>query len=99
MMLVAVGHEVIPLLILQGRYEKALDMAVETWAATVASMRMHENLRDLASMVLDVEATLGAKPNEAWNQAEREAASMGLLPLVFHLGTIALTDPDRARIL
>ncbi len=55
------------LLILQGRYEKALDMARETCAATVASMRMHKNLRDLANMELDVEATLGAKPNEAWN--------------------------------
>ncbi len=62
-------------------------------------MRMHENLRDLASMELDIEVALGSKPNEAWNQAEREAAFMGLLPLVFHLGTIALTDPDRARIL
>ncbi len=99
MILVAVGHEVIPLLILQGRYEKALDVALETCAATVASMLMHENLRDLASMELDIEATLGSKPNEAWNQAEREAAYMGLLPIVFHLGTIALTDPDRASIL
>jgi len=50
-------------------------------------------------MELDIEDTLGAKPNEAWNQAEREASSLSLLPLVFHLGTIALTDPDRARTL
>src|SRR5260370_12831946 len=62
-------------------------------------MRMHENLRDLARMELDIEAALGSEPNEAWNQAEREAAYMGLLPLVFDLGTIALTDPDRARTL
>lgn len=60
-------------------------------------MRTHENFRDMASMELDIEATLGAKPNEAWSQAEREAASLSLVPLVFHLGTIALTDPDRAR--
>jgi len=99
MLLVVVGRELIPLLLLQGRYETALDLALETCAATVASMRTHENLHDVASMELVIEATLGAKPNEAWNQAEQEAASLGLLPLVFHLGTIALTDPDRARTL
>ena len=99
LLLVVVGREVIPLLLLQDRYEAALDLALETCAATVASMRTHENLHDVASMELDLEATLGAKPNEAWDQAEREAASLGLLPLVFQIGSIALTDPDRARIL
>jgi hypothetical protein len=97
--LMAVGLKAGPLLIDSGQYEKAIDVALETAAASVATMRIFNDVQDLISFELEIEDILGTKPNEAWNQVEKEAVFKSLIPIVFHIGTITLTDQDRSHAL
>jgi hypothetical protein len=84
----------IPSLVKQQRYEEALDIALEVGLISKALSLHHTAGGNVLSPDFDAKAVLGSKPNGHWSDAEYQAAQMGLLPCIFHLGLLALTSPE-----
>lgn len=87
----------IPHLLLDDRYAEVLDLALESGAICIADRQHRQAGGEPLASNLDVEAILGLKPNELWQQAEGDAAVMGLLPIAFRLSTVASSQPELAQ--
>ncbi|BAZ78740.1 hypothetical protein NIES50_73730 (plasmid) [Aulosira laxa NIES-50] len=92
------GTNAIPHLLLDSRYVEVLDFAIETGAILIASKQRFDAGMNALEPNLNVEALLGSKPNELWLRAERDAATMGLLPIVFRLATVAISQPELIQV-
>lgn len=77
------------------RYEDELDVSLSTGKIIVAS-EIEESKGRAIDTGFDPETTLGAKPSEEWSKAEAKAAMLGLVPVMFRLATIHLTDETQA---
>jgi hypothetical protein len=88
--------EALPYLLLNARYAEVLDFAMDAGASFVASMQLLQLGQVPQGLDLDVETILGNKPSELWRNAEHHAALVGLLPVVFQIGTVALRSFELA---
>ncbi|MEG4940748.1 hypothetical protein [Microcoleus sp. F4-D5] len=89
--------EALPYLLLNARYAEVLDFAMDAGASFVAGMQLLQLGQVYQVFDLDVETILGNKPSELWRKAEHNAALVGLLPVVFRIGTVALRSIELAR--
>jgi muconolactone delta-isomerase len=92
-----VSADMIPYLVLEHRYAEALDIALEAGMISVALREQHKRGGDVLERDLEITELLGARPSEAWQHAEYQAAQIALLPAMFSLGLIAMDNPDQAR--
>jgi len=88
--------EALPYLLLNARYAEVLDFAMDAGASFVANMQLLQLGQVPQGLDLDVETILGNKPSELWRNAEHHAALVGLLPVVFQIGTVALRSFELA---
>jgi tetratricopeptide (TPR) repeat protein len=88
----ALATGTLPYLLENDRYAEVLDAALEAAPIYVATWKAGQEGRDLP-LVYDVSEALGPRPNHWWQQAERSAALTSLLPIVFRLGTLLISDP------
>ncbi|MEG4418116.1 hypothetical protein QUA70_05845 [Microcoleus sp. LAD1_D5] len=89
--------EAFPYLLLDARYAEVLDFAMDAGAFFAASTQLLQIGQLPQGFELDVETILGNKPSEIWRKAEHNAALVGLLPVVFRIGTVALRSVELAR--
>lgn len=89
--------EAVPYLLLDARYAEVLDFAMDAGAFFAASTQLLQIDQVPQGFDLDVETILGNKPSELWRKAEHNAALVGLLPVVFRIGTVALRSVELAR--
>ncbi|MEG3853165.1 hypothetical protein [Microcoleus sp. Z1_C4] len=89
--------EAVPYLLLDARYAEVLDFAMDAGAFFAASTQLLQIGQVPQGFDLDVETILGNKPSELWRKAEHNAALVGLIPVVFRIGTVALRSVELAR--
>jgi len=94
------GFILIPHLLNTDRYANAIDLALEASAILRASyihqQRGGGKTLPLGPGVLDVDSTLGVRPNDSWRQVEFDSLSMGILPAVLRINTVTLLDRKAA---
>ena len=88
--------QVVPLLILRGRYAEAIDLSVEAATITTAGQKRGKRKGLLLKAGFDVAAALGPKPGNEWNEAERNSITFGLFPVACHLATELLEGSEEA---
>ena len=91
------SEDYLPFMICSDRYAETLDVAVSAGIARVTTLEVHRTGGDSLSSELNAEAILGAKPNALWNRGEYYAAIIGLLPIAFRIGTLAVNQIEHAR--
>jgi len=84
-------------LVLERRYAEALDIALEAGMISVALREQHKRGGDILARNLEITELLGDKRSEAWQHAEYQATQIGLLPIIFSLGLIAIDRPDQVH--
>jgi len=94
------GFILIPHLLNTDQYANAIDLALEASAILRASY-MHQQqgggkTLPLGPDVLNIDSTLGVQPNESWRQVEFDSLSVGILPAVLRINTVALLDRKAA---
>ncbi len=84
----------IPYLLFNNRHTEVLDLALDAGAVWTA---IFQQIRQTGTFPrefeLNVDAVLGNKPNELWQKAEYNSVQIGLIPVIFRIGTIALSQP------
>jgi hypothetical protein len=88
----------IPQLIVDDRYDEAMEAALDHGAVLVA--RLLERRAGRGSVLqsnVNAETILGERPNGNWSQAESQAAMAGILPAAVRICWLALDRPDAAR--
>jgi hypothetical protein len=96
-LLSVLAWDLIPLYLKQGKFDEAISLAIEASNITAAGIKIHRAGATLWARV-DVEAILGPKSNPEWLSAEKEAMLLLCVPLVAHLGRLALDRPDTAAL-
>ena len=76
------GEVLIPNMIMQNEFDKALDYAFESSTALVASAVAHRTAMPDIRERQDAFELLGAKPNEDWRQAEQLYLLIGVIPSI-----------------
>ena len=77
------ADEVIPQLIVAGKFDEALDYAFEASTAAVAAFVAHrENPHSDIRVKLEAIELLGKKPNNDWRTAEQDFLFMGVIPVM-----------------
>lgn len=87
----------IPYLLQNDRYSESLDFALESQAISVAIGEERRAGRDTTRIDFDFDAILGSGSNNLRQKAEYYAAMAGLLPMAFRIGTLKITQVERAR--
>jgi nucleoside phosphorylase len=82
-------------IVLADRYEDAIDAALDI-GKTIVATEIEKASGRVVDARFDPDAALGAKPSERWDKAEAKAAMHGLVPIMFRLGAIKLTDEAQA---
>ena len=85
----------LPHIVLADRYEDAIGAAFDIGKSIIAT-EIEKTSGRVVDARFDPDAALGAKPSEWWNKAEAKAAMHGLVPIMFRLGAIKLTDEAQA---
>jgi hypothetical protein len=88
------GHNLFPLLVQRSEFADAIDVAVEFCVAMRASMQRHGEGQPTLQMGLNAAEVLGAKPGEAWTNAERDVAVQALPAIMTGLGERSVNDDD-----
>jgi len=78
-------------------YAQVLDMALDASYASIAVRELSKNKDYVLDLSFDVTDFLGAKPNDLWNEAEKNSAVIGLLPSTFRILTTSLEDRELAE--
>ena len=93
------GSRALPTFVVEDRLDEAVDLALEFCAAAEAIKVWRDQGKHLLEEHVSVLDALGQKPNEHWNLAEFWAIQQGVIPCVFRIATVALSDQDRAVLL
>lgn len=89
----ALGQQALAPLLLHGRYAEAIDAAVESCVAVVACDERRKQGSPCLESGLVPTDVLGPKPNDLWKFAEHQAVPEALIPLLFCLGKLKLSNP------
>lgn len=84
-------------LIREDKFVEALDVARDLGVTTVAVNTLGPTNREYLRHGFDAYSVLGDRPNERWQAAEYYATLLGLVPIMFRISTIRLTDTTRAE--
>ncbi len=93
----SMGERVITHLLLADRFDDALGVALDIGPAYQAMQEERRQGINIRGVRLPIEDLLGPRPGRPWYFADFRSAIAGLAPVAFHLSTIALEQPDRAR--
>ncbi|MCK4658274.1 MAG: hypothetical protein KAV82_02025, partial [Phycisphaerae bacterium] len=88
------GYTLFPLLVERNEFAEAIDVAVEFCVAMKASMERHRKGQLDLQMGLNAGDVLGAKPSEAWTNAERDVAIQALPAIMTSLGEKSLNEDE-----
>lgn len=94
------GFVLIPYLFNTDQYSNALDLALEVSAVSRACYIYETQgggkTLPLGPDVLNIDSILGARPSDSWRQVEIDSLTVGILPAVLRLNTVALQDRKAA---
>jgi hypothetical protein len=90
------GSRALPTFVVEDRLDEAVDLALEFCAAAEAIKVWRDQGKHFLKERISLLDALGQKPNEHWNLAEFWAIQQGVIPCLFRIGTVALSDHDRA---
>lgn len=86
--------QLLPFLIKQNQISEALDYSNRCWKLLVAMKIYKDQGGDVADHNLSVDALLGDTPNEKWVDPETRAFYNGLLPILFEIGRVSVTNVE-----
>jgi hypothetical protein len=91
------GEKVIPHLLMAGRFDDALGVALDLGPAYQGLREERRRGIGIHDARPSIDELLGPKPGRPWFYADFRSALAGLIPVAFYLSTIALEQIDRAR--
>lgn len=96
------GFILIPHLLNADQYSNALDLALEASAILRASYMYHQQRGGgtfpLGPEILNIDSIFGVRPNDSWRQVESDSLSVGILPTVLRINTVALVNRKAAAL-
>jgi hypothetical protein len=92
--LISLSRNIIPQLVLENRYVEVLDLAVEVGALLMAHSQSRQSIPESE---IDIQSVLGSRENDIWRFAESSALFLGVVPIVFQIAGIAISQPELAR--
>lgn len=88
---------IIPSLLNENRFSDALDLALEAATITVACAKYGKKTLPLGADELNVNETLGPKPNSNWNEVESFTVTTGVLPVALRISITDLQSKESSR--